>query len=103
LGNFNNGGSKAQIAVHHYPDSEGPARCTASARPVLFGEYCDIPYVPSEIFTDPGMRDLWGLRLAEMVELIDKAPGCLGGAIWSGLDDAFQLPAARSRVMVSGA
>jgi hypothetical protein len=59
---------------------------------VLFGEYCDIPYVPSEIFTDPGLRDLWGILLSEMVDRIEKSPGCAGGAIWSGIDDEFEVP-----------
>lgn len=92
-GSYNAGGSQAQIAVYHYPGLDGPARCAAATRPVLFGEYCHVQtYNHGEHFTDPGVRDTWGPRFAEMVDLMDKAPGCLGGAIWSGIDDAFHLP-----------
>lgn len=86
-------GSQAQIAVYHYPGLDGPARCASASRPVLFGEYCHVQtYNQREHFTDPGVRDAWGPRFAEMVDLMEKAPGCLGGAIWSGIDDAFHLP-----------
>jgi hypothetical protein len=50
-------------------------------------------YNQREHFTDPGVRDEWGPRFAQMYDLMYRHPGCLGGAIWSGLDDAFHLPA----------
>jgi hypothetical protein len=91
--NYNNAGSHADIAVYHYPDTNGPARCDRENRPTLFGEYCHVQtYNQREHFTDPSVRDQWGPRFAEMYDLMYRHPGCLGGAIWSGIDDAFYLP-----------
>lgn len=85
--------SQADLAVFHYPDTHGPAKCEEGNRPTLFGEYCHVQtYNQREHFTDPGVRDQWGPRLAEMYDLMYQHPGCLGGAIWSGIDDAFHLP-----------
>lgn len=85
--------SRADIAVFHYPDTNGPAKCDEMNRPTLFGEYCHVQtYNQREHFTDPGVRDQWGPRFAEMYDLMYRHPGCLGGAIWSGIDDAFHLP-----------
>lgn len=92
-GDYNNAGSQADIAVYHYPDTNGPARCDEDSRPTLFGEYCHVQtYNRREGFTDPGIRDQWGPRFAEMYDLMYRHPGCLGGAIWSGIDDVFYLP-----------
>jgi hypothetical protein len=95
-GDYNNGGSHADVANYHYPDTNGPAECDRSNRPVLFGEYCHLQtYNQREHFTDPGVRDQWGPRFAEMYDLMYRHPGCLGGALWSGIDDAFHLPDGR--------
>ncbi len=86
-------GSRADIANFHYPDTNGPARCDGGARPVLFGEYCHLQtYNQREVFTDPGVRDQWGARFAQMYELMYQHEGNLGGALWSGIDDVFHLP-----------
>ena len=42
--------------------------------------------------TDPGVRDEWGRGFARMSDLIYQHEGCLGGAIWAGIDDVFCLP-----------
>ena len=85
--------SLPDIAVVHYPGESGPAQCDASSRPVLFGEYCHVEcYNRCELVTDPGIRDDWGRGLARMVDLMHEHPGCLGGAIWAGIDDVFCLP-----------
>jgi beta-galactosidase len=92
-GQYNNGGSKAQIAVYHYPDERSPERCNREARPVLFGEYTHIEtYNRQEGVTDPGIRDNWGGPFERMYELVYRNPGCLGGAIWAGINEIFFLP-----------
>jgi beta-galactosidase len=92
-GEYNNAGSVADIAVYHYPDEEGPAKCDSSVRPVLFGEYAHLQtYNRREVLADPGVRDDWGRGFERMVDLMWKHDGCLGGAIWAGIDDIFYLP-----------
>jgi hypothetical protein len=92
-GGENAGGSQADVANYHYPETNGPALCDKGTRPTLFGEYCHVEtYNQREVFTDPGVRDQWGPRFAEMYDLMYRHPGCLGGAIWSGIDDVFDLP-----------
>jgi len=96
-GEYNNGGSKAQVAVYHYPSEDGPALCNKEARPVLFGEYTHIEcYNRREGVTDPGIRDNWGGPFERMYDLIYDSPGCLGGAIWAGIDEIFLMPDGRS-------
>ena len=96
-GGFNNAGSKADIAVHHYPDALGPARSDENReRPTLFGEYDHIPcYNRRELVTDPGIRSAYGPVLVQMYDSIYDHQGCLGGAIWSGIDDTFYMPDGR--------
>ena len=92
-GKYNNGGSKAQVAVYHYPDEKSPEQCNKEPRPVLFGEYTHIEtYNRKENVTDPGIRDHWGVAFERMYELVYRNPGCLGGAIWAGIDEVFVLP-----------
>ncbi len=92
-GSFNAGGSKADIAVFHYPGENGPEACDREKRPVLFGEYAHLQtYNRHELYTDPGVRDDWGRPFARMVDMMWAHDGCLGGAIWSGIDDTFHLP-----------
>jgi beta-galactosidase len=97
-GGYNNGGSRAQVAVYHYPDEKGPALADSSDRPVLFGEYTHVEtYNRREGVTDPGVRDNWGAPFERMYELVYRYAGCLGGAIWAGIDDIFLLPDGRVR------
>lgn len=95
-GGFNNAGSKADIAVYHYPDINGPAAAAASERPVLFGEYAHLScYNRRELITDPGVRSAYNAPLVTFYDSIHHYKGCLGGAIWSGIDDIFHLPDGR--------
>ena len=76
-----------------YPGLEGPARYANHPQPMIFDEYCHLnSYNRLELATDPGLRDIWGLGLAAMWQNIVKSQGCLGGAIWSGVDDTFFMP-----------
>lgn len=92
-GDFNNAGSKADIAVYHYPGINGPAAAASSERPVLFGEYAHLScYNRRELATDPGVRSAYNTPLVTFYDSIYHYKGCLGGAIWSGIDDVFHLP-----------
>jgi beta-galactosidase len=96
-GGYNNGGSKADIAVYHYPGLNGPAACDTMRRPVLFGEYAHIScYSRRELLTDPGVREAYGPPLVQMYDSMYQHDACLGGAIWSGLDDVFHMPDGRT-------
>ena len=97
-GGFNNYGSqKMPVANIHYPGIGGPDVAENFDRPLLFGEYAHLnTYNRTEIVTDPGVRDAWGRGFKKMWEKMYKSRGCLGGAIWSGIDDVFYLPDGRS-------
>lgn len=95
-GGYNNAGSQADIAVYHYPGINGPQATDTMKRPVLFGEYAHIScYNRRELLTDPGIRAAYGAPLATMYDSMYHHPNCLGGAIWSGIDDVFHLPDGR--------
>jgi len=96
-GQYNNYGSGVmQIANIHYPGPHGPEVADTFQRPLLFGEYCHLnTYNRQEIATDPGVRDTWAEGFHRMWEKMYRSKGCLGGAIWSGIDDAFMLPDGR--------
>ena len=92
-GGFNNQGSTAPISNIHYPGPDGYKVAAKSDRPMTYGEYCHLNvYNRSELVTDPGVRSDWALALAPTWENMYKPPGVLGGSIWSGIDDIFQLP-----------
>lgn len=96
-GAYNNNHSKAQIAVYHYPTPAEASKPDENGRPMLFGEYCHLNcYNREEIVTDPGLRDDWGRVFADMWEKMYAAQGCLGGAVWSGIDDVFYLPGGKT-------
>jgi len=97
-GTFNNFGSTAMpIANIHYPGTAGPTVAEDFPRPLLFGEYAHLnTYNRTEIVTDPGVRDAWGRGFKKMWEGMYKSRGCLGGAIWSGIDDVFYLSEGRA-------
>ncbi|MEN8122883.1 MAG: glycoside hydrolase family 2 TIM barrel-domain containing protein, partial [Bacteroidota bacterium] len=97
-GGFNNYGSTSMpIANIHYPGTKGPSIAEDFLRPLLFGEFAHLnTYNRTEIVTDPGVRDAWGRGFKKMWEGMYKSRGCLGGAIWSGIDDVFYLPDGRA-------
>lgn len=92
-GGFNNAGSKGDIANYHYPSENNSDEWSKVGKPVWFGEYAHLQcYNRRELATDPGIREDWGRPLQRMVDLMWEQPGCLGGSIWSGIDDVFHLP-----------
>ena len=92
-GGFNNQGSTAPIANIHYPGPGGYKVAAKSDRPMTYGEFCHLNvYNRSELVTDPGIRSDWALALAPTWENMYKTKGVLGGSIWSGIDDIFQMP-----------
>lgn len=92
-GGFNNQGSTAPIANIHYPGPNGYKVAAESERPMIYGEYCHLNvYNRSELVTDPGVRSDWALALSPTWDNMYKTAGVLGGSIWSGIDDIFQLP-----------
>jgi hypothetical protein len=91
--NNNYGSISMPIANMHYPGPGGPEVAASFARPLLFGEFCHLnTYNRQEIATDPGVRDAWAQGFHGMWEKMYYSHGCLGGALWSGIDDAFMLP-----------
>lgn len=92
-GGFNNQGSTAPIANIHYPGPNGYKAAEKSDRPMIYGEYCHLNvYNRTELETDPGIRSDWALALSPTWENMYRTTGVLGGSIWSGIDDIFQLP-----------
>lgn len=82
-----------EIANIHYPGYNGPRISrTYGKRPVYFGEYIHLnAYNRLELASDRGLRDQWGNYFSKIWEQMYAAEGCLGGSIWSGIDDTFYL------------
>jgi hypothetical protein len=92
-GGFNNQGSTASIKNIHYPGPDGYLKAADFDQPLLYGEYCHLNvYNRRELITDPGVRNDWAMALAPTWENMYRTKGVLGGAIWSGVDDIFQMP-----------
>jgi len=72
----------------HYPTFGDVPQYANGAWPTLFGEYAHLNcYNRREIATDPGVRDIWGLGIEHMWELVWAADGVLGACYWAGIDD----------------
>lgn len=92
-GGFNNQGSTTPVANIHYPGPNGYKSVTNWEKPIVYGEYCHLNvYNRSELVTDPGVRSDWALALAPTWDNMYKTQAVLGGSIWSGIDDVFQMP-----------
>ncbi len=97
-GGFNNFGSLTMaVANFHYPGPQGPELALDFPRPLLYGEYCHLNcYNRVELAADPGLRDEWGNGMKRQWERMFGSAVVIGGAIWSGIDDVFQLPSGRA-------
>lgn len=92
-GTYNNHGSQTDIRNYHYPDFEDPANTDTMTRPVQFDEFAHVEnYNRLEVMTDPYVRVAWGPSLVRIYDSMYAHPGCLGGAIWAGIDDIFHMP-----------
>lgn len=82
-----------EIGNIHYPGMGGAEQAKDyGKRPLDFGEFSHLnAYNRRELMTDPGLRDRWGVYFERMWETMWQEPNCLGGAIWSGIDDTFFL------------
>jgi hypothetical protein len=86
-------GHNLDIVSMHYPGVDIDDELSNNNLPVLFDEYMHLNcYNRTEIVTDPGIREDWGRAFAPIWEKINAARDCLGGTIWSGIDDIFHLP-----------
>ena len=86
----NNGGSQADIYSGHYPQWNGPMG--NPRQPIQYGEYAHLPnYDISTLSNDPGVHDFWGQSIARFGAAFHGASGVVGGAIWAGVDDIFEL------------
>lgn len=86
-------GNQPDLANYHYPSENNPDSWSRETRPVWFGEYAHLQcYNRVELATDPFIQEDWSRPLQRMADLMWEQPGCLGGAIWSGIDDVFHLP-----------
>lgn len=79
------------IYSKHYPDFD--ADLTSKGVPKLNDEYAHVScYNIETMKRDPGVRNFWGHSLKRFWENCYAAEGCLGGAIWAGIDEVFMLP-----------
>ncbi len=78
------------IANQHYPSEHNPDEWSSHNEPLWFGEYAHLQaYNRRELATDPSIHEDWSRPLERMVDLMWKQKGCLGGALWCGIDDIF--------------
>lgn len=79
------------IYSKHYPGFDSGLE--SDRFPLLNDEYAHIPcYCVETLLRDPGVRNFWGESIARFGDHFLVAEGCLGGAIWAGIDDIFLLP-----------
>jgi len=89
--------SGTDLVSWHYPTPARIADVDHLPKPVLCDEYCHLnAYNRREQIADPGLRDMWGQDLSGTWEAMRSHSGCLGGAIWAGIDDTFFLPGGRT-------
>ncbi len=91
-------GGIPEIAVVHYPASplETNPDIAKPTRPVMVDEYWHLPcYEKGDLALDPGLRDQWASGQDGPDGLwsqIRASSKMIGGAIWAGIDDIFQMP-----------
>ena len=79
------------IFSKHYIEFD--AEMSVSEKPTIHDEYVHVAcYNLGEINHDVNIRNFWGESLYKAWENIVRSDGALGGAIWAGVDDVFQIP-----------
>jgi len=90
---FSYGGTLTNIISSHYPRYDNIWSDPSKTRPVLHDEWAHVNcYNVPENIIDPGLRDLWGKSLDEFWDRAENTDGVLGGCIWAGIDEVFELP-----------
>ena len=96
--------ARPDIRTYHYPGWDRPWRedidwlCSYD-QPVVLDE-CSPPFQDNAraplhadiLAIDPGMRDYWVTGLQPFVKRAMQDRGCIGGMIWSAVDDQWTLP-----------
>ena len=81
------------IPAPHYPSLQAPAVFDSSPVPILIGEYGHLTdYNRTELYTDPGLRDVWGEGFSKMWESMFRSRATVGGNMWAALDEVFFEP-----------
>lgn len=83
--------AKYEIHSKHYPNVN--SNLGTDSKPEIYDEYAHIPaYIKNapQLYDDPGIRNMYGETIKAFWEKIHATKGALGGAIWSGIDDAFE-------------
>ncbi|MGW6900323.1 glycoside hydrolase family 2 TIM barrel-domain containing protein [Streptomyces sp. NBC_00624] len=85
-------GAKYDIFTAHYPDVKGELG-GETAKASLYDEYAHLAaYDIDDLKNDPGVRNFWGETIARFWPKCHETEGVLGGAIWAGIDEVFELP-----------
>ncbi len=83
-----------QMPILNFHYTEFP-RCagTSTKVPHMQGEWGHVmSYNCREVYTDPGVRDIWAYGIADKWEKMCALKACLGGSIWTGIDDFWLMP-----------
>ena len=82
--------STYEIFSRHYADVHSDLR--SNAFPLLNDEFAHIACYNLDVLRrDPGIRNFWGESIRRFGDQFLKDDGCLGGAIWAGIDEIFLM------------
>ncbi len=92
---YNKSPNPTIIHDQHYPGATGNFGGRSFA--TIYNEFAHVTdYCVFTIKRDPNIRNYWGVGMKMFWEGMYPAEGCLGGAIWSAIDDVFYYPPPRS-------
>jgi beta-galactosidase len=95
---------RPELRSYHYPGWQGDwerdlAGLATCDQPVICDEYIPIfeacQRYPHEAFVlpiDPGVRDYWVTAISPFMRRLFTTRSCIGGMVWSGVDDLFAIP-----------
>ncbi|MGA2074209.1 MAG: glycoside hydrolase family 2 TIM barrel-domain containing protein [Terriglobia bacterium] len=85
--------SPFDLGSWHYPTRKMFAEAAQSERPVIFDQSASAYFANlSELMTDPGLRDEWGLEYVPFWEKLWETPSILGGQAFNLTDDQYIIP-----------